>query len=90
MAATSAKIGFVGLGQMGGNMAARLLAAGYAVCGEEQSREHDQRLMKQGLQWCNTPREVAEAADPSACVDQSQIALNSGSSTRNWLLPSSA
>jgi hypothetical protein len=31
MAATTTKIGFVGLGHMGGNMAARFLAAGYTV-----------------------------------------------------------
>ena len=30
-ATTSTKLGFVGLGHMGGNMAARLLAAGYEV-----------------------------------------------------------
>src|SRR5215203_2470612 len=63
MPATSARIGFVGLGHMGGNMAARFLAAGYPVYGEERSREHAQRLIEQGLQWCDTPREVAEAAD---------------------------
>ena len=31
-------IGFIGLGHMGGNMAARFLAAGYTVYGEEQPR----------------------------------------------------
>src|SRR5439155_8248821 len=63
MAATRARIGFVGLGHMGGNMAARFLAAGYTVYGEERSREHAQDLIDQGLHWCDTPREVAEAAD---------------------------
>src|SRR5437667_4557763 len=63
MAATSARIGFVGLGHMGGNMAERFLAAGYTVYGEERSREHAQDLIGQGLQWCDTPREVAEVAD---------------------------
>jgi 3-hydroxyisobutyrate dehydrogenase-like beta-hydroxyacid dehydrogenase len=48
---------------MGGNMAARFLAAGYPVYGEERSREHAQELIEQGLQWCDTPRAVAEAAD---------------------------
>ena len=60
---TSKKIGFVGLGHMGGSMAARLLAAGYPVYGEEQHRAHAQPLVEQGLQWRDTPREVAEAAD---------------------------
>jgi 3-hydroxyisobutyrate dehydrogenase-like beta-hydroxyacid dehydrogenase len=63
MAATETKLGFVGLGHMGANMAARLLAAGYTVFGEERSREHAQPLIGEGLQWCDSPREVAQAAD---------------------------
>jgi 3-hydroxyisobutyrate dehydrogenase-like beta-hydroxyacid dehydrogenase len=62
MPGTDDTIGFVGLGHMGGNMAARFLAAGYPVYGEEESREHVQHLVDQGLRWCETPREVAEAA----------------------------
>jgi 3-hydroxyisobutyrate dehydrogenase-like beta-hydroxyacid dehydrogenase len=57
------KIGFVGLGHMGGNMAARFLDAGYTVYGEERSREHAQALVKRGLRWRDTPREIAETAD---------------------------
>jgi 3-hydroxyisobutyrate dehydrogenase len=48
---------------MGGNMAARFLAAGYPVYGVQRSREHAQQLIQQGLQWRNSPREVVEAAD---------------------------
>jgi 3-hydroxyisobutyrate dehydrogenase-like beta-hydroxyacid dehydrogenase len=59
----TATIGFVGLGHMGGNMAARLLAAGHPVYGEARSREHAQPLVDQGLEWRNTPREVAQAAE---------------------------
>ena len=61
--ATTRKIGFVGLGTMGGNMAARFLAAGYPVYGEERSRVHAERLVHEGLQWCDTPKEVAEAVE---------------------------
>jgi 3-hydroxyisobutyrate dehydrogenase-like beta-hydroxyacid dehydrogenase len=61
--ATTAKIGFVGLGHMGGGMAARFLAAGYPVYGEERTRAHAQELIDGGLQWRDSPREVAEAAD---------------------------
>jgi 3-hydroxyisobutyrate dehydrogenase-like beta-hydroxyacid dehydrogenase len=60
---TRTGIGFVGLGTMGGNMAARFLAAGYTVYGEEQSRSHAEGLVEDGLQWRDTPREVAEAAE---------------------------
>jgi 3-hydroxyisobutyrate dehydrogenase-like beta-hydroxyacid dehydrogenase len=56
-------IGFVGLGHMGGNMAARLLAAGYPVYGTERNRAHAQGLMHDDLQWCASSRDVAEAAD---------------------------
>ena len=56
-------LGFVGLGHMGGNMAARLLAAGYTVYGESRDRQHADSLVHEGLKWRDTPREVAEAAD---------------------------
>ena len=39
MSATDTSVGFVGLGHMGGNMAARFLASGYQVYGEQRSRE---------------------------------------------------
>jgi 3-hydroxyisobutyrate dehydrogenase-like beta-hydroxyacid dehydrogenase len=60
---TTTSIGFVGLGNIGGNMAARFLDAGYAVFGEEQSHAHAQTLVDNGLQWRDAPRQVAEAAD---------------------------
>jgi 3-hydroxyisobutyrate dehydrogenase-like beta-hydroxyacid dehydrogenase len=63
VATSTAKLGFVGLGHMGGNMAARFLGAGYPVYGEERSRAHAEQLEEKGLQWRDTPREVAEAAD---------------------------
>jgi 3-hydroxyisobutyrate dehydrogenase-like beta-hydroxyacid dehydrogenase len=63
MATKNAKIGFVGLGHMGGNMAARFLAAGYTVYGESHDRRDAQELVHEGLGWRDTPREVAEAAD---------------------------
>jgi 3-hydroxyisobutyrate dehydrogenase-like beta-hydroxyacid dehydrogenase len=63
MATKTTKIGFVGLGHMGGNMAARFLAAGYTVCGESHDRGDADDLVHEGLQWLGTPREVAQAAD---------------------------
>jgi 3-hydroxyisobutyrate dehydrogenase-like beta-hydroxyacid dehydrogenase len=48
---------------MGGNIAARFLAAGYEVYGEDQNREQAGGLVHDGLQWRGTPREVAAAAD---------------------------
>jgi hypothetical protein len=46
---TATKLGFVGLGHMGGNMAARYLAAGFPVYGEARSRERAQRLVDESL-----------------------------------------
>jgi 3-hydroxyisobutyrate dehydrogenase len=63
MARTDAKLGFVGLGHMGGNMAARLLAAGYTVYGEARSRESAKQLIDEGLEWCESARAVSQAAD---------------------------
>ena len=56
-------LGFVGLGHMGGNMAARLLAAGYTVYGQSRDRRHAQTLVDEGLRWRDTPREIAASAD---------------------------
>lgn len=56
-------IGIVGLGNMGGNMAARYLTAGHTVYGEDRDRERARCLVDQGLRWESTPREVTEAAD---------------------------
>jgi 3-hydroxyisobutyrate dehydrogenase-like beta-hydroxyacid dehydrogenase len=63
MSTTPSSVGFVGLGHMGGNMAARLLAAGYRVFGEARSRERAEWLVEKGLHWCDAPRAVAEEAD---------------------------
>jgi 3-hydroxyisobutyrate dehydrogenase-like beta-hydroxyacid dehydrogenase len=56
-------LGFVGLGHMGGSMAARFLAAGYEVYGESRDRSQAEDLVHEGLEWRDTPREVAEAVD---------------------------
>jgi 3-hydroxyisobutyrate dehydrogenase-like beta-hydroxyacid dehydrogenase len=63
MATSTTRLGFVGLGHMGGNMAARFLAGGYPVYGEERNRAAAAGLEHEGLQWRDSPREVAEAAD---------------------------
>ena len=44
-------------------MAARFLAAGYTAYGESRDRRHADELVHEGLQWRDTPREVAEAVD---------------------------
>jgi 3-hydroxyisobutyrate dehydrogenase-like beta-hydroxyacid dehydrogenase len=56
-------LGFVGLGTMGGPIAGRLLAEGHDVYATNRTRSKAAGLIEQGLRWCDSPREVAEAAD---------------------------
>ena len=63
MTAARETLGFVGLGHMGGNMAARYLGAGYTVCGEARHKAGTEKLLRDGLRWRDTPRQVAESAD---------------------------
>jgi len=56
------RIGFVGLGAMGGPLAGRLLYRNQ-VFGTNRTRSKASALIDQGLIWRDTPREVAEAAD---------------------------
>jgi 3-hydroxyisobutyrate dehydrogenase-like beta-hydroxyacid dehydrogenase len=79
-------LGFVGLGHMGGSMAARLLAAGYTVYGESRDRRHAEDLLHRGLKWRSTPREVAEAADVIFTSVPDDAALRSVASGPDGLL----
>ena len=56
-------IGFIGLGKMGGNMAARYLETGYTVYGHTRSRDTAQWLIDQGLRWADTPGQIARTTD---------------------------
>ncbi len=57
------KLGFVGLGVMGGNMVARLLEKGHAVTGWNRTKSKAQWLIDRGMKWADSPKEVAEAVD---------------------------
>jgi 3-hydroxyisobutyrate dehydrogenase-like beta-hydroxyacid dehydrogenase len=57
------KLGFVGLGVMGGGIARRLLEAGHEVHGYNRTREKARPLEELGLVLEESPRAVAESAD---------------------------
>ena len=59
----AARIGVVGLGVMGSRFAGQLLDAGFPVLGTNRSQEKGAALLERGLTWCDTPREVAAAAE---------------------------
>lgn len=58
-----AKLGFVGLGVMGGRMVKRLLNAGHTVTGYNRTKSKADWLLEAGMRWADSPRAVAEAAD---------------------------
>lgn len=57
------RVGFVGLGVMGGRMVKRLLEAGRRVVGYNRTKSKAQWLLDLGMEWADSPRQVAEAAD---------------------------
>jgi 3-hydroxyisobutyrate dehydrogenase-like beta-hydroxyacid dehydrogenase len=56
-------IGFIGLGHMGGNMAIRLLDAGYEVYGVDGSRPRKSPSLHDRIRWRATARDVADIVD---------------------------
>lgn len=57
------KVGFIGLGLMGGSMASNLQKAGHALGVHDIRREAAAAHLAAGAEWKDTPRQVAEAAD---------------------------
>jgi 3-hydroxyisobutyrate dehydrogenase-like beta-hydroxyacid dehydrogenase len=57
------KVGFIGLGVMGGQMVNRLLSKGHTVTGYNRTRSKAQWLIDKGMQWEDSPRAVAAASD---------------------------
>jgi 3-hydroxyisobutyrate dehydrogenase len=57
------RVGFIGLGTMGGKMAASLQRAGVSLVVHDARREAAAAHLEAGAQWADTPREVAQASD---------------------------
>ena len=72
-----AKLGFVGLGVMGGNMVARLLEKGHSVTGYNRTKSKAQWLLDKGMKWGNTPGEVAAASDFTFSMVTNSAAIHS-------------
>jgi 3-hydroxyisobutyrate dehydrogenase-like beta-hydroxyacid dehydrogenase len=70
-----AKLGFIGLGVMGGNMVARLIEKGHTVTGYNRTRSKAKWLMDRGMQFADTPRAVAAASDVSFTMVTNAAAL---------------
>ena len=72
-----ASLGFVGLGLMGSRIVKRLLSAGHQVSGYNRTRAKAESLIEAGMQWKDTPREVAQAADITLSMVTDTAALSS-------------
>jgi 3-hydroxyisobutyrate dehydrogenase and related beta-hydroxyacid dehydrogenases len=70
-----AKLGFVGLGVMGGNMVARLLEKGHSVTGYNRTRPKAQWLIDKGMQLADSPKAVAAASDVTFTMVTNAAAL---------------
>lgn len=72
-----ANLGFVGLELMGNRIVKRLLDTGHPVIDYDRTRATADLLIGAGLQWLNTPREVAEAVDITFSTVSDSAALSS-------------
>ena len=57
------RIGWIGTGVMGASMCGHLLKAGFAATVFNRTKEKANALLKEGAQWADSPRAVAEASD---------------------------
>ncbi len=71
-----ANLGYIGLGAMGGRTADRLLSRGHTVVGYNRTKAKAQWLLDKGMQWGDSPRAVAAAADVTFVMVTDTKALN--------------
>ena len=57
------KVGFIGLGTMGGSMAFNTIQGGHELVVHDIRRESATRHLEAGATWADSPREVAEASE---------------------------
>jgi 3-hydroxyisobutyrate dehydrogenase-like beta-hydroxyacid dehydrogenase len=81
-----ANLGYVGLGVMGGQMAARLLSKGHTVTGYNRTKSKAQWLIDKGMKWADSPRSVAEAADTTFVMVTNSAALEAVANGPDGLL----
>src|ERR1035437_10305732 len=70
-----ARLGFAGLGTMGGNMVARLVEKGHKVTGYNRTRSKAGWLLDRGMLWAETPRELAATSDVTFSMVTNATAL---------------
>ncbi|MEM9471908.1 MAG: NAD(P)-binding domain-containing protein, partial [Pseudomonadota bacterium] len=71
------KVGFIGLGNVGGKLAGSLIRNGIDTVVRDLDRDAAQKFIDRGAGWADSPREMAEICDviitclpsPAACSD---------------------
>ncbi len=81
-----AHLGFIGLGNMGGGIVKRLLDAGHPVTGYNRTKSKGQWLLDAGMQWGETPRQVAETTDVTFSMVTNTAALQEVCGGHNGVL----
>jgi 3-hydroxyisobutyrate dehydrogenase-like beta-hydroxyacid dehydrogenase len=81
-----ARLGYVGLGAMGGRITKRLLDAGHTVTGYNRTRAKAEWLEVAGMQWGDTPRVVAENSDIVFSMVTDTVALEAVTSGADGIL----
>lgn len=60
---TKITIGFIGTGVMGKSMAKHIWDAGYPLMIYTRTKEKAEELLKEGVTWASSPKEIAQSAD---------------------------
>src|SRR5262245_56159708 len=71
-----AKIGHVGLGVLGSQMANMFLKKGHTVVGYNRTRSKAQWLIDKGMKWADSPRAVAESVAMTLSMVTNSAALS--------------
>jgi 3-hydroxyisobutyrate dehydrogenase len=81
-----ANLGYVGLGNMGGLMAERLMAKGHTVTGYNRTKSKAQWLLDKGMKWGESPRAVAASSDATFVMVTNSAALEAVANGPDGLL----
>jgi 3-hydroxyisobutyrate dehydrogenase-like beta-hydroxyacid dehydrogenase len=79
-------LGFVGLGAMGQVIVPRLLAAGHKVTGWNRTPARAKPLLEQGMQWADSPADVARASEITFSIVTDGAALKAVALGANGVL----
>jgi 3-hydroxyisobutyrate dehydrogenase len=78
------RYGFIGLGNLGGHLAASLLRAGFDLTVHDLNQEAARTLIERGARWAQSPKELATAVDavitclPSPAASASVLTADEG------------